>query len=206
MHWVASLGWMGQGAYFTRTLWQWTASERAGRSVAPAGYWRLSVLGALGLMGYAALGHDPVILVGQAVNLLVYLRNLTWLRGDLQPLPRAWVRRLQILAALLVLALGAWSLGGNHGLWMLVGWAGQFLFLLRFPLQWNHLETRGVVEFGLGFWATSLAGSLLLTLYALSRHDWVIVSGQGLGLLVYTRNLAMHLAPRHRPAGSGSPR
>jgi lipid-A-disaccharide synthase-like uncharacterized protein len=206
MTFLTALGWMGQGAYFTRTLWQWAASERAGRGVAPAGYWRLSVLGALGLLSYAALGQDPVILVGQAVNLLVYLRNLTWLRGEVRPMSRAWILRLQVLAALLVLTLGAWSLHGNHSVWMLVGWAGQFLFLLRFPMQWSHLESRGVVEFSLGFWVASLAGSLLLTLYALSRHDWVIVSGQGLGILMYTRNLVLHLAPRPRALGDGSPR
>lgn len=41
------------------------------------------------------------------------------------------------------------------------------------------------------FWYMSLAGAVLVLVYALHRKDPVFIIGQGLGLVVYIRNLVL---------------
>jgi lipid-A-disaccharide synthase-like uncharacterized protein len=61
---------------------QWIASERAGRSVVPTGFWIFSVIGGLLLLIYALQRKDPVFIVGLGLSLFIYLRNLQFiLRG-----------------------------------------------------------------------------------------------------------------------------
>jgi lipid-A-disaccharide synthase-like uncharacterized protein len=43
----------------------------------------------------------------------------------------------------------------------------------------------------LAFWFLSLGGGLLLLTYAIYRRDPVFILGQGMGLIVYTRNLVL---------------
>ena len=50
--------------------------EKNGRSVVPLSFWYLSIGGGLLLLIYALWRHDPVITLGQAVGLFVYVRNL----------------------------------------------------------------------------------------------------------------------------------
>ena len=202
MTWIQAIGWLGQGAYFSRSILQWLASERLRRSVVPAGFWRLSVLGALALFSYAALNRDPVIMLGQAVNLAIYLRNLRLERRK-SPTPlgrRALVIATGVMALSLAIVL-ALSLHLDHSVWTLVGWCGQFIFLTRFPLQWWRAERSGQVELPPAFWWISLTGSALILVYAVSRADPVIASGQALGLLTYGRNLALLRHGRALAAG-----
>ena len=70
------LGLLGQGLFFSRFLVQWIASERKGRSVVPLSFWYLSIGGGGLLLIYALWRKDPVIVLGQAVGLFVYVRNL----------------------------------------------------------------------------------------------------------------------------------
>ncbi len=70
------LGLLGQTLFFSRFLVQWIASEKNGRSVVPLSFWYLSIGGGLLLLIYALWRHDPVITLGQAVGLFVYVRNL----------------------------------------------------------------------------------------------------------------------------------
>jgi lipid-A-disaccharide synthase-like uncharacterized protein len=69
-------GLAGQALFSARFLVQWWASERAGRSVVPDSFWYLSIGGALALLAYALMRADPVFVIGQALGLVVYLRNL----------------------------------------------------------------------------------------------------------------------------------
>ena len=86
------LGFFGQGLFSCRFFVQWIASERRRASVVPPLFWWLSLGGALCLATYAALRRDPVIFVGQAAGLVVYLRNLALLRrGRLVEPPRTGV-------------------------------------------------------------------------------------------------------------------
>ena len=80
--------------------------------------------------------------------------------------------------------------------WIGIGFLGQALFSARFIIQWlaSERSRRSVVP--LAFWWFSLAGGATLLSYALWRGDPVFVLGQGLGLVVYLRNLM--LIRRHR--------
>ena len=73
--WVV-LGFVAQGFFTMRFLVQWIASERAGRSIIPLGFWYFSIAGGLLLLVYALYRKDPVFIAGQAFGVFVYLRNL----------------------------------------------------------------------------------------------------------------------------------
>ena len=70
------LGLLGQVLFFSRFLVQWLASEKTGKSVVPVSFWYLSIGGGGLLLVYALWRKDPVIVLGQAVGLFVYVRNL----------------------------------------------------------------------------------------------------------------------------------
>jgi lipid-A-disaccharide synthase-like uncharacterized protein len=77
------VGFLGQGLFSARFLVQWIASERRRRSVIPVHFWYLSLGGGAILLTYAIYRLDPVFIAGQAVGLLVYARNLYFVRrGD----------------------------------------------------------------------------------------------------------------------------
>jgi lipid-A-disaccharide synthase-like uncharacterized protein len=73
--WVL-LGFIAQGFFTMRFVVQWIASERARRSVIPVAFWFFSVGGGALLLVYALYRRDPVFIAGQALGLIVYLRNL----------------------------------------------------------------------------------------------------------------------------------
>ena len=73
--------------------------------------------------------------------------------------------------------------------WLLIGYAGQALFSMRFIVQWVASERVGRSVIPLAFWFFSIGGGLLLLVYALYRRDPVFIAGQALGLIVYVRNL-----------------
>ena len=70
-----------------------------------------------------------------------------------------------------------------------VGFGGQFLFAMRFIIQWIKSEGEKKSVIPLAFWYFSIGGGLVLLCYALWRKDPVIICGQGLGLFIYARNL-----------------
>ncbi|MHC5542678.1 lipid-A-disaccharide synthase N-terminal domain-containing protein [Singulisphaera rosea] len=73
--WV-KIGFLGQAVFTARFLVQWLASEKKRDSVIPVAFWWLSLLGGATLLVYAIHRRDPVIIVGQAMGLVVYVRNL----------------------------------------------------------------------------------------------------------------------------------
>ena len=73
--------------------------------------------------------------------------------------------------------------------WILLGYAGQALFAMRFVVQWVASERVGRSVIPVAFWFFSIAGGLVLFAYALYIRDPVFILGQGLGLFVYLRNL-----------------
>jgi lipid-A-disaccharide synthase-like uncharacterized protein len=82
-------------------------------------------------------------------------------------------------------------------LWLGVGFAGQILFTSRFLVQWIASERRRESVIPLAFWWLSIAGGVTLFSYALWRQDPVFILGQGMGLVVYARNLVL-IARRRR--------
>ncbi len=73
--WLA-IGFLGQAFFTARFLVQWLVSEKKCDSVVPVVFWWLSLLGGVALLSYAISRRDPVISVGQAMGLVVYVRNL----------------------------------------------------------------------------------------------------------------------------------
>ena len=72
---------------------------------------------------------------------------------------------------------------------VLIGYAGQTLFTMRFLVQWIASERAGKSVIPLAFWFFSIGGGLLLFGYALYIRDPVFILGQGFGVFVYLRNL-----------------
>lgn len=70
------IGFAGQALFTARMLVQWIASERKRDTVVPLAFWWLSLSGGLLLLSYATYKRDPVIIVGQATGVFVYVRNL----------------------------------------------------------------------------------------------------------------------------------
>ena len=73
--WVI-LGFVAQFFFMMRFVVQWIASERAKASVVPVAFWFFSLFGGFLLLVYAVQREDPVFIIGQALGLLIYVRNL----------------------------------------------------------------------------------------------------------------------------------
>jgi lipid-A-disaccharide synthase-like uncharacterized protein len=81
--------------------------------------------------------------------------------------------------------------------WIGIGFLGQFLFMMRFLWQWIQSERQRRSIIPIAFWYFSLAGGITLFAYAVHRLDPVFITGQSLGLLVYTRNLLLIRREKH---------
>ena len=89
-------------------------------------------------------------------------------------------------------------------IWLGVGLLGQALFSARFIIQWLHSERMRKSVIPATFWYFSVLGGTTLLAYAVYRRDPVFIIGQGLGLLVYFRNLQFLWRSRDTPAGPES--
>ncbi len=86
---------------------------------------------------------------------------------------------------------------------LVVGFAGQGCYALRFLVQWIASEKKGESTIPVVFWYLSLVAAALLFTYAFVRKDPVIMAGQLTGALVYLRNLALiRRKPALGPAGT----
>ncbi|HOP46047.1 MAG TPA: lipid-A-disaccharide synthase N-terminal domain-containing protein [Desulfobacteraceae bacterium] len=77
----------------------------------------------------------------------------------------------------------------KHDVWLIVGFAGQAMFSMRFIIQWLKSERMKKSVIPIAFWYFSVAGGAALLLYAIHRKDPVFIVGQGAGLFIYARNL-----------------
>jgi len=88
----------------------------------------------------------------------------------------------------------------NFDWWVILGFVAQIMFTGRFLVQWIESEKTGHSVIPIAFWFFSIAGGLLLLLYALYRRDPVFIAGQAFGVFVYLRNLQFVLRDRRRLA------
>jgi lipid-A-disaccharide synthase-like uncharacterized protein len=91
----------------------------------------------------------------------------------------------------------------NLDWWVLLGFAAQAFFTMRFVVQWIASERAGRSVVPLAFWWFSIGGGLLLLVYALYRRDPVFIAGQAFGVFVYLRNLFFVLREQRRDAPAG---
>ncbi len=204
------VGLFAQALFSARFLAQWLASEKAGRSVMPVWFWHFSVSGSAVLAVYAWARHDPVFVLCQVVNLLIYARNLQLLVREKKGLPPPRTGPLQTTAVVLLVAGAALAAvlaalrhgrGGGGGIpigWLVVGFAGQMVFNARFALQILTSERQGRSVVPVSFWYCSMVGSALLLLYAVWRRDPIFILGQAPNVFIYLRNL--QLIDRQRSA------
>lgn len=75
--------------------------------------------------------------------------------------------------------------------WIILGLFAQFLFFLRFFVQWIVSEKKGQSIIPVSFWYLSIGGSLLLLIYSIYRKDIVFILGQSVGSFIYMRNLIL---------------
>jgi lipid-A-disaccharide synthase-like uncharacterized protein len=75
--WI-SVGFLGQAIFGVRFLIQWLSSEQAGRSVVPVAFWYCSLVGGLVSVAYTLHLQAWPLLLGQAMPIPIYIRNL-WL-------------------------------------------------------------------------------------------------------------------------------
>jgi lipid-A-disaccharide synthase-like uncharacterized protein len=73
--WLA-FGLVAQLFFTARFLVQWIASERAGNSVVPMAFWFCSMGGGLMTLVYGVVKREPVIILGQALATVIYIRNI----------------------------------------------------------------------------------------------------------------------------------
>jgi lipid-A-disaccharide synthase-like uncharacterized protein len=89
------------------------------------------------------------------------------------------------------------NISGWLGLiWVAIGFVGQMLFAGRMLVQWIISEKQRQSVVPPVFWWMSLIGASMLLSYFLWRRDVIGVLGQGLGWVIYIRNL--HLIHRSR--------
>jgi lipid-A-disaccharide synthase-like uncharacterized protein len=73
--WLA-FGLVAQLFFTARFLVQWISSERAGKSIVPMAFWFFSMGGGLMTLVYGIVKREPVIIVGQALATIIYVRNI----------------------------------------------------------------------------------------------------------------------------------
>ena len=73
--WFA-FGILAQLVFTGRFLVQWIESEREGRSVVPVAFWILSIIGGTMTLVYGLVRHDAIIILGQVLANVIYVRNL----------------------------------------------------------------------------------------------------------------------------------
>src|SRR5438876_12430996 len=86
--------------------------------------------------------------------------------------------------------------------WVVLGFVAQGFFTMRFVVQWIASERARASVIPVAFWFFSIAGGVLLLIYALYRRDPGFIAGQARGLLLYLRNLYLIIVNGRQPLAS----
>lgn len=201
--WIYGIGFLAQILFSARLFIQWIASERAKRVLSPVIFWQLSMFASFLLCLYGWLRNDFAIIVGQFISYYIYIWNLktqqVW--NKLIPFLRFVFMFMPIVA--IFWFLWDWKdirlrlfAQENIPIWLIIfGTGGQFTFTLRFIYQWWYSRKVGKSLLPLNFWLISLLGSSMIVIYAIIRHDPVLIVGQSTGMIIYARNIYLSLKP-----------
>lgn len=152
---------------------------------------------------YGWLRHDISIFAGELLIYYIYMWNI-WAQGVYKRLPRI-VPILQ--AAFPVVVMCALlqdvprfvaTFRPNDELplnLMIFGLAGQVVYKSRFIYQVIYGIRRKESSLPLMFWILAVTGALMIIVYGLIRHDWVLVIGQ-FGIFASIRNIWIALSGR----------
>lgn len=75
--------------------------------------------------------------------------------------------------------------------WVLFGFAAQFVFFLRFAVQWWVSEKKKQSVIPVSFWYLSIVGTVMILIYSIQRRDIVFITASCLNSLIYIRNLVL---------------
>ena len=201
--WIYCIGLSAQIFYTGRVFLQWYKSEKSGKIESPAMYWVLSIIGSMILFFYGMLRQDFSIIFGELLSYYIYMWNI-----GANGLYRKVTRIVPVLQGLLPVVAccllfkdipqfaSDFLRSDDVPLRLLIlGTTGQFIYKMRFVYQWFHSVRKGKSELPLTFWIIAVAGSALIIIYGLIRHDWVLVLGQ-FGIVASIRNIMIALSPR----------
>jgi lipid-A-disaccharide synthase-like uncharacterized protein len=76
------IGFLGQAVFGVRFLIQWVRSEQVGHSVVPIAFWYVSLAGGLISLFYALHLQAWPLVLGQAMPIPIYARNLYLIHRD----------------------------------------------------------------------------------------------------------------------------
>ena len=197
MYWLYTLGFVAQALFGARSIVQWIQSERAGKVVSPSLFWIFSLCGSFLFLIYGLLRTDVVIIAGQTISFYIYIRNLQ-LKSVWKKIP--FFIRIFILLWPIILFCVWFNLSPNDlhlifslriftDLFLIIGGVGQLLLNLRYVYQWLESEKASESILPLGFWLISLLASVMVVVYGWYRHDPVLLVAQGLGIIIYVRNI-----------------
>jgi lipid-A-disaccharide synthase-like uncharacterized protein len=85
--------------------------------------------------------------------------------------------------------LGLNNLNANELLWVIFGTMGQLVFFSRWIIQWLSSEKKQSSVIPVAFWWCSLLGGLITLIYAKHIGSFPFMLAQGIGIIVYSRNL-----------------
>ncbi|MGF1635694.1 MAG: lipid-A-disaccharide synthase N-terminal domain-containing protein [Cyclobacteriaceae bacterium] len=197
---ILLLGFLSQGLFGIRLLVQLWYTEKNRTNSAPVLYWLFSLWAALLFLLYGILRQDVVIVVGQLITYLIYIRNIQ-LQGKWSGYAQIW-KVLSIVLPLTMLIYFVFytdfqffSMTGNAI--TLIGFVGQLFMNARFVLQWIYAERIGSSAFPIFFWYISIIGSFMLLIYGcwhpIHGFDPVIILAQLMGITVYVRSAYLQL-------------
>ncbi|HCZ34304.1 MAG TPA: lauroyl acyltransferase [Cytophagales bacterium] len=198
------LGFFAQALFGARTVVQWVQSERAGRVVSPTWFWIFSLCGSAFFLVYGLIRQDVIILFGQTISFYIYIRNLQ-LKQVWNKLH--WSLRWIIFPLPFMLMVWAWLIAPQRfqniftetnfaSVALLLGGAGQLLLNFRYIYQWYFSEKAQQSLLPLGFWVISAVASLMVVYYGIIHNEPVLLVAQGMGFVVYLRNIWFALRTR----------
>ncbi|MDR0983133.1 MAG: lipid-A-disaccharide synthase N-terminal domain-containing protein [Culturomica sp.] len=195
MFWIYGIGFIAQGLFSARTFIQWILSEKAKRVITPTIYWQLSLLASFLFFIYGWLRDDFSIILGQLISYYVYIWNLNT-KGH-------WKKLHTILRVIFMItppiAITLFFIEDKSVIselfnemsfsLLLFGSIAQVIFTLRFVYQWWYSREIDESVLPLGFFVMSIIGSSMISIYGFIRLDPVLILGQGVGVVVYARNI-----------------
>src|SRR4051812_47924093 len=82
--------------------------------------------------------------------------------------------------------------------WIVFGFFGQFVFFLRFIVQWIASEKNKAVTIPMGFWYLSVLGTIIILIYSIHIKDIVFSTAQVLSFFIYGRNIHLQLSQKSK--------
>ncbi|HEX5136015.1 MAG TPA: lipid-A-disaccharide synthase N-terminal domain-containing protein [Planctomycetota bacterium] len=189
---LLATGYFGQALFAGRVIYQWFASERAGRVVVPRGYWWMSLAGSALVLAYGVGKHNLVFVMSVLPGTVIAYLNLRIRRKARRRKLLPWA-----VALLAVVVWAAWKQPRvGEPAWAVIGLVGSLMWGLRHVFQWWVSQRRGEPMLPVSFYLLSLFGSFFLLAYAIRHVDYVMILGYAFNSVPYIRILLLLRAPR----------